>query len=676
MRQARPVRSVTKIGKAQSSTDLVEGVRFQADTSEYLVVVLAILVFTFVVLRTAWLSDDAYIDLRTVDNFVNGYGLTWNTTERVQSYTNPLWLLLVSCFYFFTHEPYYTTILVSTALSVLAVALLTFSIARTSISALFGITILTFSKAFTDYSTSGLENPLTHFLLAAFFLVYFRNIDSYKKLFILSFILALITTNRTDIALLVAPSLLYFLLKTGKLQGIYVCILGITPILLWEAFSLFYYGFLFPNTAYAKLNTGIGGLELAAQGLAYLINSINLDPLTLLAISLSIIIPFVEWKTDEMPVVIGIFIYLIYIVKIGGDFMSGRFLAAPLFVGVVLLARTRLDDIRGTCIALFVAVLLVGFGSPRPPLLSGKDYEVTSPPSSAIDDKGIADERGFYYRSTGLLRVHRGVEEPQPFPPPQVPQTHTGRPPAVVQYNVGFPGFYAGPNVHIVDVNALTDALLARLPAVYDPNWRIGHFTRVIPDGYLDTLNSGKNVIRDKNLATYYDKLSLITRGRLFDINRLIEIWNMNTGKYNKLIDFDTYRYPGRVNVRLDQLEPPKHEGSSLDAPANIRFPASGVQIDLQERSHMRRLEVSLDQNATYQIIYLDRGFAIAKQTLESTLHYNAGFSVRQSSPPTGLAIYSIDIPPTVAAQGYDNLWILPIRGDNQYRIGYLKLSK
>jgi hypothetical protein len=189
-------------------------------------------------------------------------------------------------------------------------------------------------------------------------------------------------------------------------------------------------------------------------------------------------------------------------------------------------------------------------------------------------------------------------------------------------------------------------------------------------------LNSGKNVIRDKNLATYYDKLSLITRGRLFDINRLIEIWNMNTGKYNKLIDFDTYRYPGRVNVRLDQLEPPKHEGSSLDAPANIRFPASGVQIDLQERSHMRRLEVSLDQNATYQIIYLDRGFAIAKQTLESTLHYNAGFSVRQSSPPTGLAIYSIDIPPTVAAQGYDNLWILPIRGDNQYRIGYLKLSK
>jgi hypothetical protein len=35
-----------------------------------------------------------------------------------------------------------------------------------------------------------------------------------------------------------------------------------------------------------------------------------------------------------------------------------------------------------------------------------------------------------------------------------------------------------------------------------------------------------------------------------------------------------------------------------------------------------------------------------------------------------------MDIPPTVAAQGYDNLWILPIRGDNQYRIGYLKLSK
>jgi hypothetical protein len=53
---------------------------------------LALAVFAIVVVRTSWLSDDAYITLRTVDNFVSGYGLRWNVAERVQTYTHPLWM--------------------------------------------------------------------------------------------------------------------------------------------------------------------------------------------------------------------------------------------------------------------------------------------------------------------------------------------------------------------------------------------------------------------------------------------------------------------------------------------------------------------------------------------------------------------------------------------------------
>ena len=43
-----------------------------------------------------WLCDDAYISLRTVDNWVAGRGLRWNAFERVQSFTHPLWLLLLA----------------------------------------------------------------------------------------------------------------------------------------------------------------------------------------------------------------------------------------------------------------------------------------------------------------------------------------------------------------------------------------------------------------------------------------------------------------------------------------------------------------------------------------------------------------------------------------------------
>ena len=46
--------------------------------------------------RTAWLSDDAYITFRTVDNALNGYGLRWNVADRVQSYTHPLWMFVMT----------------------------------------------------------------------------------------------------------------------------------------------------------------------------------------------------------------------------------------------------------------------------------------------------------------------------------------------------------------------------------------------------------------------------------------------------------------------------------------------------------------------------------------------------------------------------------------------------
>ena len=81
------------------------------------------------------------------------------------------------------------------------------------------------------------------------------------------------------------------------------------------------------------------------------------------------------------------------------------------------------------------------------------------------------------------------------------------------------------------------DPLLSKLPIPDNARWRIGHFARAMPQDYFNTLSSGENVIKDKCLAIYYDKLSLITRGNLFDGNRIQEIWNMNTGKYDYLLD-------------------------------------------------------------------------------------------------------------------------------------------
>ena len=134
--------------------------------------VVAIGLYAALVIKTAWLCDDAYITFRTVDNFIAGYGLTWNVAERVQVYTHPLWMLLLAGGYWLTHEIYYTSLLLSMVVSLAAMLLFSLRVAAGVFSAVVGVTILALSKAFTEYSTSGLENPLTHLLLLVFLYIF------------------------------------------------------------------------------------------------------------------------------------------------------------------------------------------------------------------------------------------------------------------------------------------------------------------------------------------------------------------------------------------------------------------------------------------------------------------------------------------------------------------------
>ena len=65
-----------------------------------------------------------------------------------------------------------------------------------------------------------------------------------------------------------------------------------------------------------------------------------------------------------------------------------------------------------------------------------------------------------------------------------------------------------------------------------------GHFDRGLPPGYLESIVFEKNLFEDENLVKYYDKLMILQRSDdFFSLERLQIIWNMNTGKYNHLIE-------------------------------------------------------------------------------------------------------------------------------------------
>jgi arabinofuranosyltransferase len=511
-------------------------------------VIYLFLVFTaIIILRNAWVGDDAYIGFRTVYNFSHGYGLTFNINERVQSFTNPLWILLMSVFYFFTGEAYFTTIVLSLVVSLLTLYLLAMKFAVDARTAILIFVIAISSKAFIDYSTSGLENPLGHLFIVLFCIVYFSKIDINKRLFFLFFIASLSAVNRADNLILFFVPLISQIKKINK-KIISIIFLGSLPLIIWELFSLLYYGFLLPNTYYTKLHSGIPSAEYFEQGVRYFINSIDFDPVTLLTISIATFITIISSlknkKYELLPLVISIILYLAYILKIGGDFMSGRFFSCIFLLSIIIITQLKMDWLSLTIFTwLVIAISLI---SPYSPVKSGENYRIDELTfAKIVTHGGIADERAWYYQNTGLLKINgssfiEGVERNL-----EVTQTHDD---SIVNFReepevLGFPSYSSGPNTYVFHYMGLSDPLIARLPMDRSEgtDWRIGHIHRKIPEGYVETLKTEINQIKDKDLASYYDKLSIIIKGNIFSGERLATIFKMNMGKYESLININYY---------------------------------------------------------------------------------------------------------------------------------------
>lgn len=618
-------------------------------------VILGFVLFFVVLIRTAWISDDAYITFRTVDNFIHGFGLTWNTAERVQVYTHPLWMLLLSLMDLATHEIYFSAIFLSIAISVTAVVLLGQRIALSPKEAALGILACVLSKAFIDYSTSGLENPLTHLILALFFIIYLRSGWSPRHVFLLSLLVAFAALNRMDIGLLLLPPLIMGLWGGFIKKNLVALIAGSAPFFSWTIFAVIYYGFPFPNSAYAKLHTGIGDSERIHQGFLYLLNSIDRDPLTLLVILAALTLAL--WRRDRKALGIssGILLYLAYIVYIGGDFMSGRFLTAPFFASVVLISQGRIAP--RSELFVFLVLLMVGLSSPPTTLQSDSHYSQTG-----IDDRGIADERGFYYQASGLLKENRRRPLPRHdwVSDGKMARAEGG---VYVRGNIGFFGFFAGPRVHVVDPLGLSDALISRLPARKNWRWRVGHYNREIPEGYIQTLQTGESCLQDKNLEIFYKRLSLITRGRLWDKNRWLAIWEMNLGRYNQLIDREAYRYPDMVRVRFQDLMNPAYPGFSSKTDGGISFSGNGLKIDLGRVWHGKSIELSLDSHDDFELIYVLRNHRMAQDKFKA-----------RYDRPSGLGVRILSVPRRAAEMGFDEIMIFPLTGDGKYSFGYMDL--
>jgi hypothetical protein len=283
------------------------------------------------------------------------------------------------------------------------------------------------------------------------------------------------------------------------------------------------------------------------QGVAYALNSASHDPPTLGTIALSLIVG-VRAGGALRRAALSAALYVLYTVNVGGDFMSGRFFVLPF-----MLAAMTLAPFAASLSAPWVlgALVVYNFIMPIVPIKTTARYDAAWPWRT---QNGIKDERGHYHQGTNILFYSPFRQLPDFVWVREGTSFRNSAEKVTVQGSIGFYGLYAGPEKFLVDRNALSDPLLARLPvspALYF-EFFAGHFFRDIPEGYLESVAQNKNLLADPLIHDYYDRLRNVTRGQLLSVERLKDIVRLNAGRYRNLHEQVLKRRSLSLSIRAD----------------------------------------------------------------------------------------------------------------------------
>jgi arabinofuranosyltransferase len=335
-----------------SPTDAVSRLR---DRSYVLLVVAVICVSTCFVLHRAWVTDDAFISFRHVQNVYAGNGPVFNAGERVQGYSHPLWFLLLVLGSAVTNT-YTAAISLGLACSILTLSLLAWFLrGYTARIQAFLLACMLFlgSSTFVEFQTSGLETALSVLLVAALVgsIASRDQAGQPPSLPAVWWLCTLLVLNRPDHIILVAPILAASVAcwqaqrrsrsGPGRSPQLVRALLAVLPLVGWYGFATLYYGSPLPNTAYAKTSAPLA--VRLHQGLAYAQVYATEEPVQVAIVIAVIIVALTVGRRLFTPparmapwVGLSMLCHLGYVTVLGGDFMRGRFYL-PVLAGTVVL---------------------------------------------------------------------------------------------------------------------------------------------------------------------------------------------------------------------------------------------------------------------------------------------------------------------------------------------------
>ena len=617
-----------------------------------------------------WISDDAAITLRSVLNLHHGNGPTFNVGERVQSFSHPLWFVLIASVYLVVRDPMLAMFIASLTCCYATIWIVSRP-RDLGILALAPTALLLSSRAFVDYGLSGLENPLSALLLVLT-LVWLRSHergpsnDMLRGKWLLAASLLLMT--RIDNAPFVIPVIVWVLsrqrrraqfLDRRSMVYAFLC-LGT-----WVVITVAYYGTFLPNTAMAKLSHDLPRSEVLAQGLVYLAHSTGSDPITALVIALASVAVARFGSGVHRAAMFGVALHLTYVIWIGGDFMSGRFLSTSFvaatwvitdLTGSALRGRplTTHSSLLGGALLLAAAVLLPSL-SPARQDLDERSQQFSEGGSLAAS--GIVNEKDYYFGSSHPLGQDRRWFEVADWSNADLTYPREVR---VVCGGLGWRGLAAGPDVVLLDECALADPFLSRKPPILGDDWRVGHFRRDHQPEYFEYLATG--VIDNSGTETFITEITAVhefTRGSFFDVGRLMR------GLKDSV--FPLRLSPAYPNVSLSGFGDFSLLGQPWDANPDGVLDKGALQVLIDPRDDRFPSSISLllDSNDSYCVDLYFR----------PVTEVGAGSDETHCLEPvtgSGLTLREIEVRKRAAL---DSLVIRAVDGDDAYAVGAVGLG-
>jgi hypothetical protein len=321
----------------------------------------ALLVYLWAVVDFDFYQDDAYITYRYVANYLGGDGLVYNIGEYVEGYTNFGWLVYL----LFWGVLGFNYVLASKVTGIILGAVtivVTLLVARLVFYrqlkwlALLPVYLVACNFSFPYWSQAGLETGA--FVILAALSLYFFLVRHYLLIAVLT-LAVLIRPEGALLAglLIVIEAVVY---KQWPRFTITCSLAAFALSLPYLFFKLTYYGSILPNPFYAKSGFDLiqitDGLEYAARFFKHYAYY-----------AVALVVPVVFWRRltqTTKAIWLFTFLFLLYVVLIGGDVLKVHRFFLPLLPSAALLVTLSihllLAKLRDRSIYLLSFLLALG----------------------------------------------------------------------------------------------------------------------------------------------------------------------------------------------------------------------------------------------------------------------------------------------------------------------------